>query len=136
MVFKKNLLYQYHYIGIGRYEKNYISILSVSADNKIVFIGIYWYWLIWKKAYRLYPGPDNWLQCSTSGDCIREEQRCDGYDHCDDGIDENPYKVIPFCCDTIVLSSNSDLVGKWHYKYMGVYVKFACSRCFSSLRKW
>ena len=75
-----------------------------------------------------YTCPENWLQCSSSGNCIPEENQCDGYDNCDDGLDENPYKVIPFCCDTIVLSSNSDLVGKWHYKYMGVYVKVACSR--------
>ena len=79
-----------------------------------------------------YNCPENWLQCSTSGDCIPEENQCDGYDNCNDGLDENPYKVIPFCCDTIVLSSNSDLVGKWHYKYMGVYVKVACSRYVSN----
>ena len=33
------------YIGIviGRYEKFHIGILSVSADKKIEFIGLYWY---------------------------------------------------------------------------------------------
>ena len=50
-VFFKNLCY----IGIGRYEKTYIGFLSVSADKKIPFIGLYRYRPIWKKAYRLYP---------------------------------------------------------------------------------
>ena len=46
MVFKKT-----RYIGIviGRHEKNYIGILLVSADKKIVFIGLYRYQPIWKK---------------------------------------------------------------------------------------
>ena len=44
-------------IGIGRYEKYYIGILSVSADMKIGFIGDYRYWPIWKNAYRSYT---NW----------------------------------------------------------------------------
>ena len=44
-------------IGIGRYEKYYIGILSVSADMKIGFIGDYRYRQIWKKPYRLYTGP-------------------------------------------------------------------------------
>ena len=44
--------YRYRYrIGIGRYEKCYISILSVSADMKIGFIGLYRYRPIRKKAY-------------------------------------------------------------------------------------
>ena len=42
-------------IVIGRYEKCHIGILSVSADKKIEFIGLYRYRLIWKKAYRSYP---------------------------------------------------------------------------------
>ena len=41
-------------IVIGRYEKFHIGILSVSADKKIEFIGLYRYRLIWKKAYRSY----------------------------------------------------------------------------------
>ena len=41
-------------IGIGRYEKCHIGILSVSADKKIEFIGLYRYRPIWKKAYRSY----------------------------------------------------------------------------------
>ena len=41
-------------IGIGRYEKYYIGILSVSADMKIGVIGGYWYRQICKKPYRLY----------------------------------------------------------------------------------
>ena len=41
-------------IVIGRYEKFHIGILSVSADKKIPFIGLYRYRPIWKKAYRLY----------------------------------------------------------------------------------
>ena len=38
--------------GIGRYEKYYIDILSVLADKKIEFIGLYRYWEIRKKAYQ------------------------------------------------------------------------------------
>ena len=49
-VFFKNLCY----IGIGRYEKTYIGFLSVSADKKISYIGLYRYRPIWKKAYRSY----------------------------------------------------------------------------------
>ena len=41
-------------IGIGRYKKCHIGILSVLADKKIEFIGLYQYRLIWKKAYRSY----------------------------------------------------------------------------------
>ena len=48
--------YYFLYIGIGfgQYEKSYISILSVSADMKIGFIGDYRYRPIWKKPYRSY----------------------------------------------------------------------------------
>ena len=42
-------------IVIGPYEKFHIGILSVSADKKIEFIGLYRYRPIWKKAYRSYP---------------------------------------------------------------------------------
>ena len=51
------LFFVYRYrsvIGIGRYEKYYIGILSVSADMKIGFIGEYRYRQIWKKPYRSY----------------------------------------------------------------------------------
>ena len=41
------------YIGIGQYEKSYIGILSLSADKKIEFIGLYRYGPIRKKAYWL-----------------------------------------------------------------------------------
>ena len=43
---KYHLLYLWYIgivIGIGRYEKYYIGILSVSADKKIEFIGLYRY---------------------------------------------------------------------------------------------
>ena len=43
-------------IGIGRYEKYHIGILSVSADMKIGFIGDYRYRPIWKNPYRSYTG--------------------------------------------------------------------------------
>ena len=41
-------------IGMRRYEKYYIGILSVSADMKIGSIGDYRYRQIWKKPYRSY----------------------------------------------------------------------------------
>ena len=45
--------YYFLYIGIGfrlgRYEKSYIGILSVSADKKIGFIGLYWYHFLEQK---------------------------------------------------------------------------------------
>ena len=48
--------YYFLYIGIGfsigRYEKYYIGILSVLANKKIEFIGLYRYWEIRKKAYQ------------------------------------------------------------------------------------
>ena len=56
-IFSNNILDIYQYrsvIGIGRYEKCFIGILSVSADMKIGFISEYRYWQIWKNPYRLY----------------------------------------------------------------------------------
>ena len=41
-------------IVIGRYEKFHIGILSVLADKKIEFIGLYRDWPIRKKAYGSY----------------------------------------------------------------------------------
>ena len=46
-------------IGIGRYEKYHIGILSVSADMKIGFIGDYRYRPIWKNPYRSYTELDS-----------------------------------------------------------------------------
>ena len=37
---------RYEKFHIGRYEKFHIGILSVSADKKIEFIGLYRYWPI------------------------------------------------------------------------------------------
>ena len=52
-------LYIGYSIVIGRYEKIDIGILLVSADKKIVFISLYRYRPIWKKAYRLLPEWDS-----------------------------------------------------------------------------
>ena len=61
----KNAIYRYR-IGIDRYEKKYISILLISADKKIEFIGDYRYRPIWKKAYRSYTDFNNTrLYCNT-----------------------------------------------------------------------
>ena len=46
-------------IAIGRYEKFHTGILSVLADKKIEFIGLYWYRPIWKKAYQSYTVTDD-----------------------------------------------------------------------------
>ena len=59
---KSHILYLLHVgfsiIGIGRYEKSHIDILLVfyryQPIRKFECIGLYLYWLIWKKAYRLY----------------------------------------------------------------------------------
>ena len=55
-------------IVIGRYEKFHIGILSVSADKKIEFIGLYRYRPIWKKAYRSYTGI--YIKLCLSDDCF------------------------------------------------------------------
>ena len=54
-------------IGIGRYEKYYIDILSVLADKKIEFICLYRYRPIRKKAYRSPTVYDskNWMNVET-----------------------------------------------------------------------
>ena len=49
-------------IVISLYEKCHIGILSVSADKKTEFIGLYRYWPIWKKAYRSYTA-DSFQKC-------------------------------------------------------------------------
>ena len=61
----------YHFLyigigfGIGRYEKYYIGILSVSADKKIEFIGLYLYRPIRKKAYQSPTGHRKKVICKS-----------------------------------------------------------------------
>ena len=85
---EKNLLLYLLYIGfgiigIGRYEKFHIGILSVSADKKIEFIGLYRYRLIWKKAYRSYTDESTYSYMNMRMMVVSDTQGCPLPGHAD-----------------------------------------------------
>ena len=75
--------------------------------------------------------PENWYQCSLSGNCISPHKQCDKYPDCKDGLDEDPEEMTSDCCEMLQLSSFgmfSPPHSLSYQKYMGLYEKIECKR--------